>query len=557
MSALNLLVFRGNQRRVSGQELRSALAGRLELLCRRPSHGALLHALLLAGELECGMADRDSVAAHPIELLTDGIAEKLLRREPASHVSDVTDFHGLADAARAVPVHEQLNISTPEGFTYYALHPLAYADVLDRIPLSTNCLMVVGIRTIGTTLSAVMAAAARLRGMQVRRVTVRPQGHPYNRRSEFSPKQLAVIKDAVSSRATFAIVDEGPGLSGSSFLSVAEALERAGAPRESLILVGGHEPNVDALCAQDAALRWQRFRYVAVAGESPRPVQAVNFIGAGQWRDRLFGSESEWPASWTSFERLKYLASAERGGEPRLFKFAGLGHYGEQVLEREEKVAEGGFGPRPRQESDGFVSYRWIEAGIGGRPMSSADVSRDLLACMAEYCAFRLGAFRVAPSDLNALQQMAEHNLHELRFDLPVQLRLERPVIADGRMQPHEWLLTGDCRLLKTDSGSHGDDHFFPGPTDIAWDLAGAIVEWRLDEQQAKEFLDLYFRASRDDARDRIGGFIQAYAVFRCAYCMMAANAMQGSDEQSRLEHAAAGYKAVLMRMEARSLSAA
>ena len=26
----------------------------------------------------------------------------------------------------------------------------------------------------------------------------------------------------------------------------------------------------------------------------------------------------------------------------------------------------------------------------------------------------------------------------------------------------------------------HGDDHFFPGPTDIAWDLAGTIVEWEL-----------------------------------------------------------------------------
>jgi hypothetical protein len=139
---------------------------------------------------------------------------------------------------------------------------------------------------------------------------------------------------------------------------------------------------------------------------------------------------------------------------------------------------------------------------------------------------------------------MAEHNLHELRFDLPVQLRVEHAVIADGRMQPHEWLLTGDRRLLKTDSGSHGDDHFFPGPTDIAWDLAGAIVEWRLDEQEAKAFLDLYFRASGDNAHDRIGSFITAYAVFRCAYCMMAANAMQGSDER-----AADGYRLLLTAM--------
>jgi adenine/guanine phosphoribosyltransferase-like PRPP-binding protein len=502
----------------------------------------LRDALLLAGELECGMTDRDRVAAQPVELLTDCIAEKLLRREASS---DGSDLQGLADAARAVPVREQLNISTPEGFAYYALHPLAYAHVLDRIPLSTNCLMVVGIRTIGTTLSAVTAAAARLRGMQVRRVTVRPSGHPYNRRSEFSADQLAVIADAVSSGATFAIVDEGPGLSGSSFLSVAEALERAGAPRERIILIGSHEPNVDALCAQDAALRWQRFRYVAVAGESPRPVLAMSFIGAGQWRDRVFGSESGWPASWTSFERLKYLAPGERGGEPRLFKFAGFGHYGDPVFEREESVAKAGLGPQPRRESDGFVSYPWNE----GRPMSSSDVSRGVLARLAEYCAFRLRAFPVTPSDLSALQQMAEHNLHELRFDLPVQLRVEHAVIADGRMQPHEWLLTGDRRLLKTDSGSHGDDHFFPGPTDIAWDLAGAIVEWRLDEQEAKAFLDLYFRASGDNAHDRIGSFITAYAVFRCAYCMMAANAMQGSDERPRLERAADGYRLLLTAM--------
>ena len=132
-----------------------------------------------------------------------------------------------------------------------------------------------------------MAAAARLRGMQAERITVRPQGHPYNRRAEFSRGQLCVIKYAVSSGATFAIVDEGPGLSGSSFLSVAEALEQAGAPREKIVLVSSHEPNVDALCASDAARRWRRFRCVAVASGSRRPAEAVNFIGAGQWRNRL------------------------------------------------------------------------------------------------------------------------------------------------------------------------------------------------------------------------------------------------------------------------------
>ena len=176
---------------------------------------------------------------------------------------------------------------------------------------------------------------------------------------------------------------------------------------------------------------------------------------------------------------------------------------------------------------------------------------------MAEYCAFRLRAFGAELSDLNALQQMADHNLRELGLDLPVELRLEHPVIADGRMQPHEWLLSKDGKLLKTDSGSHGDDHFFPGPTDIAWDLAGAIVEWQMNEQQAAEFLDLYHLASGDDACARIDGFIKAYAVFRAAYCLMAANAMDGSDEQPRLQHAADTYRSFLTRMQARILSAA
>jgi hypothetical protein len=158
---------------------------------------------------------------------------------------------------------------------------------------------------------------------------------------------------------------------------------------------------------------------------------------------------------------------------------------------------------------------------------------------------------------LKALQQMAEHNLCELGLDSTAELRLEHPVIADGRMQPHEWLMTQEGRLLKTDSGSHGDDHFFPGPTDIAWDLAGAIVEWRMNEQQARGFIDRYRCVTGDEPLARINGFIRAYAVFRAAYCLIAANAMRGSDEEARLRRAAEEYKEMAAEMESRSLAAA
>jgi hypothetical protein len=554
MSGLNLLVFRGDRRRASGKELKADLTAQLEQMCSRFSERDLLGALLRAGELECGIVDAYPEAASSCERLTDQIADALLICESAAPINP--DFQkpalqSLLKAARALPEFEQLSISTPEGFAYYALHPLAYADVIRQIPARDH-LLLVGIRSIGTTLSAVAAAAARAQGIVAERITVRPQGHPYNRTLEFTPEQIAVVSGAVSCGASFAVVDEGPGLSGSSFLAVAEALERAGASTEKVILVSGHAPNLNALCAKNAARRWQRFLCIPVAGEARRPAEAGEFIGGGQWRSRVFRNVPEWPAAWTSFERLKYLSSTEEG-ERRFFKFAGLGHYGDVVLERERRVAAAGFGPMPRAESDGFISYPLIE----GRPLFPNDLSTEVLAKIAEYCAFRQRAFRVDLSDLNAVQEMADHNLQEIGLDLTVDLRLERPVIADGKMQPHEWLLSREGKLLKTDSGSHGDDHFFPGPTDIAWDLAGAIVEWQMNEDQATEFLNRYHLASRDDASARIAGFIKAYAIFRLAYCLMAANAMNGSNEQTRLQHAAVAYRSVLTRIQASILSVA
>jgi hypothetical protein len=554
MSGLNLLVFREDRRRTSGRELKAALTAQIEQLCSHGLQRNLLDALLLAGELECGVADSAPEAVRSCELLTDQIADALLAGESAPTFN--SDFQkpaaqSLLGAVRALPTLEQLSISTPEGFAYYALHPFAYADVIQQIS-ACDRLLVVGIRSIGTTLSAVAAAAARARGIVVERITVRPQGHPYNRIAEFNAEQMDAVWNALSRGASFAVVDEGPGLSGSSFLAVAEALERAGAPPEKIVLVSSHAPNLDALCAEDAARRWHRFHCIPVAAETRRPAEAIELISGGHWRNRVFANDSQWPASWTSFERLKFLSSVEQS-ERRLFKFAGLGHYGDAVFERERKVAAAGFGPMPREESDGFISYSYID----GRTLAASDLSLRILARMAECCAFRVRAFAFELADHTALQQMAEHNLRELGLDLAVELRLERPVIADGRMHPHEWLLGKDGESLKTDSGSHGADHFFPGPTDIAWDLAGAIVEWQMNDQQTTEFLNLYHRASGDDASARIDGFIKAYAVFRLAYCLMAASAMNGSEEQPRLQHAADTYRAVLTRMQACILSAA
>jgi hypothetical protein len=546
--ALNLLVFREGRRRVSGGELKSVLLHSLEQIADQPGIDDLIENLLRAGELECAVADAETVPLETYTSLTDLLAERLVGRglqlghfrrlapQWDAQLEQRPLYQALADA----PAPHELWISAPEGFAYYALHPLAFAEVVGGIPTPAGCMAVIGIRSIGTTLSAVTAAAARAHGLQAGRITVRPGGHPYNRCTEFSLQQLHFVERSRQAGAVFLVVDEGPGLSGSSFLSVAEALQRAGVASDEIVLVCGHEPDIDSFRAEDGARRARRFRWIPISSEARRPVEAQVFVGAGQWRQGLFSDRTLWPASWINLERLKYLSAGD--GWQKLFKFVGLGDYGKRVLERENTIAAAGFGPGAQSEPNGFASYPWIAC----RPMPAADVSHRELKRLADYCAFRCGAFPAQPTNPEALQRMAEHNLHELKLELPVELRVARPVVADGRMQPHEWLRPGDGRMWKTDSGSHGDDHFFPGVTDIAWDLAGAIVEWRMNVEQVDSFLDLYRRASGDDSASRIGGFVTAYAAFRSAYCMMAADALQGSDEQARLEQAAAQYAAAL-----------
>ncbi|HMH01842.1 MAG TPA: hypothetical protein VK555_10535, partial [Terriglobales bacterium] len=123
-----------------------------------------------------------------------------------------------------------------------------------------------------------------------------------------------------------------------------------------------------------------------------------------------------------------------------------------------------------------------------------------------------------------------------------------RLVAVDGRMQPHEWLRTSDGILLKTDASTHGDDHFFPGPTDIAWDLAGVAVEWNL-HPNALEFLFARFaRLTGNDLRRTLPTFMLAYSVFRLAWCKMATGSVMDSSEQLRLRIAYRRYRNVTLR---------
>lgn len=547
-STSKMLAYRDGRRCVPANELLRKLGDAFARLATRYTQDELLTALLHAGELECALSDADSEDATAAVAVTDQLARIACGEEPPSQGA------GLACRRRLNSIRHdgELTVSRPEGFAYYALHPLDFADAVSAMRVRASCAHVVGIRSIGTTLSAVVAAKLSADGVPATRTTIRPDGHPYSRQTNFTPEQRRGIKQAFAHGALFLVCDEGPGRSGSSLLSAAEALEREGVGRDRIILLCSHEPDPDALCAPHAAQRWRRYRSLAVGLTRHLPPDAGEYIGGGEWRPFFLGEREAWPATWPHMERLKFLSRDCQ----RLFKFEGHGPYGEAVRGREQLLSASGFGTPYLGNETGFGIYELVK----GEPIDIAKPSPALLSHIAGYCAWRTREFPavVTQEDVRQLEDMAAQNIEqEFGFAPDVPLDVSRPAICDGRMQAYKWRELGNDRWIKLDASTHGDDHFFPGPTDIAWDLAAVCLEWQLDPASRKWFLSEYHRASGDDPVSRLYQYELAYAAFRLGWSRMAVVSVSGTGDEGRLLPEAVRYRAVLDRLLiANSLSA-
>lgn len=529
----DLWIFRDGRKNLSGTRLLEELRASVERELRSSTKGgSRLDALIRAGELESALADSAHPAAAQLATLTDVLASAALAQDAIALSKSCRLLHSLE-------LPETLTISPPEGFSYYALQPLSFAEFAVSAAPGNHPVAVIGIRSIGTTLSAVVAAALRRANRNAQRITVRPTGHPYDRRTQFTAEQTSWIRQNHDRDALFLIVDEGPGRSGSTFLSVAEALLPLGISSQRVLLIGSREPDPAALCAHDAANRWKRFRFLTATQSNGTRFSDHHYLGGGEWRRILLGEDSAWPACWLQMERLKFLSPDGR----HFFKFEGLGRIGTAARQRSRQIADAAFGCAVEDAGDGFSCY----AVPRGRPLSVGDISHSLLERIAEYCAFRNRDFQSATLVPDRLPEMLRFNTaqefgFELECDLGV-LQPRAPILADGRMQPHEWLITEQGLLFKTDASTHGDDHFFPGPTDIAWDLAGTAVEWNLHPDALEFLLSCFGSLTGDDPRPRLPVFLLAYAIFRMASCKMALSTVAGSPEEIRLIQAYEFYR--------------
>ena len=544
-----MCVFRDGRRAVSGAELVARLRAALLRWRSAPPQDRedlLLAALIAAGELECALLDGSEANASLPDIscdiasaITDALAQVLLTGRKDSLSSILPKLEQLR-------IGDRCEVAVQEGFAYYALHPRKVAMLIETLRFETP-VCVLGIRSIGVTLGAVACSALALRGIPCRRMSVRPTGHPYDRRLEVTPRLRQWI--ALAGDAEFLIVDEGPGISGSSFLAAAEALEGCGVANSRIQLIGSRSVDPTTLRAADASRRWKRYHFHVIQSAPLAPPGAGADISGGEWRRHFRYSADTMPAVWPPLEPARFLARDEQS----IFRFEGFGHYGEAVGTRAALLADCGYAPRYLGHRCGFGEY----ALVPGRMLTAADCSRELLERMASYLVLRCTAFASQAEQTPELEAMLRWNwLNEFGEELgsaESQMSTEHVAICDGRMLPHEWLRSEPGVLLKLDAGTHGDNHFFPGPCDIAWDVAGTIVEWELQGKARDYFVGEYTRRSGDAIRERLHPYLLAYAAFRVGWTRMAAAAMQGEFDGALLERDYRRYRAQAQRLRLRS----
>ncbi|PWC31071.1 hypothetical protein [Azospirillum sp. TSO35-2] len=524
-------------------------------------HGALVTLFIAAAELAQGLADREFESSGEddrtaVQDAAMAVVMTFARRVATSWASlasagtaaidPVEPVREALERLSALPLPATVRMRRAEGYAFYSLYPEAYLESARRLPSRiAERAVVIGLRSIGTGLAA-MAAVALDAGPPV---TLRPTGHPFRRELRVSPRLRAEL--LADRTAAYVIVDEGPGLSGSSFGAVADWLEAQGVPADRIAFLPGHGGDLGPQASERHRRRWAAarrpvvpFDALALGPDGPvpplerwfedrlgPPLTPLRDLSGGGWRAMRSDEPAAWPPTHPQQERRKFLLRTASGSW--LLKFVGLGQAGTDALVRARALFEAGFTAEPMALRHGILAERWLE---GARPLT--ETTTDAIDRLAGYLAFRARSFPAPPASgagLSDLLAMARTNIAEALGEaatMPLERwtpeRLDRlaagvrRVVTDNRLHRWEWLRLPDGRLLKTDALDHAAAHDLIGCQDIAWDVAGAIVEWELSAQQAAALCEAVGRATPLDRR-LVAFCLPCYLAFQIGYWSFAA----------------------------------
>lgn len=530
----------------------------------RARHDRLTAAFLQAGELAQGVADAEFAAKGLDDLsatqdaaltLLVAIARKLAASAWSGFASAGPPTSAELMTLALSPSPDSVEVKTPEGYAFYAVYPEAYLKAAAEKPWDAPP-FVIGIRSIGTGLGALVAAVTN----STKVITLRPMGHPFRREVRVSEAVETVL---AAHDGPFAVVDEGPGLSGSSFAAVAALLERLGVEPQRVVFLPSHLRDPGAEATEEMRARWSAAAkrpatFEDLVADEPLagwfedltgPISAIEELSGGAWAQ----ARAELPPIHPMLERRKFRLTAERG--TWLAKFAGLGAIGDAKFARARTLARAGAAPEPLALRRGFLIERWIE----GEPGPKLD-REALVEHVGRYLGLRALAFPADAAEgasLEDLAVMARVNTAELlgeaadALPAPPPQTTSRPVHVDGRLHAWEWLTTREGRLLKTDALDHSCGHDLVGCQDVAWDVAGARVELELSDQEVAALSAAIARVcDRRVDPELLAFFDAAYPAFQAGLWTLARDAAP-PERRAALEAQIARYRARLERLVA------
>jgi hypothetical protein len=197
----------------------------------------------------------------------------------------------------------------------------------------------------------------------------------------------------------FAVIDEGPGLSGSSICGTLEKLLECGISKDRIVIFPSWNPDSGRFISERAKRLWpifdkftKDFTDVWIVNnklESLFEKKIINDFSGGNWRDFLISNKSDFPAVYTFHERRKYLLEDEHKNQ-YIAKWVGLGEYGEKLIERGSRMAGSQFGIPITSYTYGFI----IQPFIKGKILQVSDANGVFLEFVANYFHFLDKNFR-------------------------------------------------------------------------------------------------------------------------------------------------------------------
>lgn len=502
----------------------------------------LRDALVRAGMLEQSLADAlpehrlENDGAHQSRRLTHAVAHALVaawegqEQSPGRTLEPIGALSGVLDRRAVLPA------TAPEGYLFYGLFPESYwrlGQDLGRALAPATPVVVAGIRSIGTSLSAVLAEGLRQTGHPCLRITVRPSGTPFEREAIPTAAEVRRLRRAATRGAQAVAVDEGPGLSGSSLAAAVRALRACGFDQDRIVIACANAPAALPHATPETRRIWEATRWFAAQGyEKPwwrqhlpallgdalaQRLDLEADISWGAWRAYRRGLEDT-PLPMPDLERRKLLL---RVGDTRVIaKFIGFGPAGARKAQIARDLAMAGYTPHVLGFAHGMLLQRWLPDALpcDEPPIAAA---AGFYAHLRQHC--RTGGAITLQEAIQPATEIVRAWFGD-RFDRTLAALataagriLVQQIDGDGKPERTEWLMDVDA-VRKADAGDHFLDHSWARSQDSCFDLAGFSQEFTLAPAQEGALLQHYIQQSGDaEAAMRLPFYHLLYAAHRLA----------------------------------------